>query len=478
MECDALALVRRPEPGAQSVAEFWRKYGEPMRAENRAACEKIANALEDDWSVATEGPAEGMLCLWYHDVQQLCEDCGGKRGWAVAVEDRLGSKFKRMESSVPSSAQLAVQGGGSVGTSRVGSSASSNIPKLSMKLLAEGTLSTTSIPRARLLKCLVETKDPSVQQITREEKSNIIQEVFSWRAEQKAMGLDKGLTKINSNQLNIEFPYHPGAPWKKSLRYMSGNRGRSDAAVRAENAQVVSHARPPPHPLPSPPHHIYLPQALYSKKRLSLSAAGLDEEARKVIRERAPALIFVEDHSAVQDDEMGIAFEDGGDPQPADASALAIGAGADAAARSALAPIDGNRPAQHPSAAEKRRRTQEHKAQGLQQLACQIAASQPPAGGAPPPQPPQPPPQPPQPPQPPPPPPLPPSFGQHVAPQTDGHVPAAKAKRAGSKSNATKTANKTTNPKPKAAPKKQQKLAAPPPKKQKTAPAVPQVAPE
>ena len=48
-----------------------------MRPDNKAACEKIALAMEDEYSVASGGPAMAPLCLWLHDVQKTCEECGG-----------------------------------------------------------------------------------------------------------------------------------------------------------------------------------------------------------------------------------------------------------------------------------------------------------------------------------------------------------------------------------------------------------------
>ena len=224
-----LSLVRE-----ETVNEFWSSYGEPMRPDNKAACAKIALAMEDEYSVASGGPATAQLCLWLHDVQKTCEECGGKRGWALAVEARLGGLFKRMPTSVPASAALFEPASGTslkALVKRGKITQLQSLPKYSDELIRAGKLDSMRISDARLEECLVDTEDPLTTRISTTEKSNVLQCCFEWRLARKSVGQDKNLSRVMARQLRNKFPHIPGAEWKKSLKYLSGNRGRKDAEV-------------------------------------------------------------------------------------------------------------------------------------------------------------------------------------------------------------------------------------------------------
>jgi hypothetical protein len=239
-----------PRFQSQSIAQFWENYSASMRAENKAVCAKIAIAMEDDWSLATDGPADAMLGLWLHDVQDMIEAAGGKRGWALGVESQLTGQFKRMQkSAVPESARLVASESARLVASDADSTSGEHaasagagplavisnqmsVPKYSETLRKAGTLDKVAIPHARLDACLEETVNPQTTRIKRKEKSNILQEVNAWRVERASVGRDKDLTKLLARQLTARFPYIPGAPWKSSLKYLSGNRGRKEVEVR------------------------------------------------------------------------------------------------------------------------------------------------------------------------------------------------------------------------------------------------------
>ena len=175
--------------GQETTAAFWRRHAANMCAKNKAICDKIAEALEDDWGIAD---AESMSALYLHDIHAVIEAAGGKAKWALAIEHRLPTPFRRQPiAGVPPSAALVVPSAGSTGDppphgSQPTAGASAKY-KVGAKIVRDGAIAATPLDPKWLDACLFATVKPKEQTLHKDEKAAILHVIYNWRIKNKSV---------------------------------------------------------------------------------------------------------------------------------------------------------------------------------------------------------------------------------------------------------------------------------------------------
>ena len=210
-----------------AVDAFWTLMASRMKLERMQTCRDIASGLEDEYGCISIG---SMLSLHLHDAETLFEKLGGKRGWTRTVEHILGKQFKRLATSgVPDSAKLGEPGGTLV------QPRSARFPKepLGAYLTRAGKLDELLIPEHVLDDAITETRCPSGNTLSKNDKKAVCCAVWCWLLTQYAfVGNCIILFKHLAKQLKKKFPFISGAVWHKSLGYRAENGRRPNAIVR------------------------------------------------------------------------------------------------------------------------------------------------------------------------------------------------------------------------------------------------------
>ena len=252
------ALVLADAGAVTTTSELLRRHCANMTEANQVCGQKIAFALENEWGIAD---ADCLPSMWLHDIQEVIEAAGGNKRWALALEYKLATPFKRLPTNEPPSAILALGSAGPIGSdtgvkvSSEGRGASANY-KLGPKVARGGNLASNTFTADELEGCLISTRDPKKQKITKPEKANILQYIYNWRIRRKSAGRDHLLfQRVLLPVLEPNFPHIPGAPWAAALNNSAGNRSRVDITVRHPTSLRAHLAHCAKAPTPSPAHN-------------------------------------------------------------------------------------------------------------------------------------------------------------------------------------------------------------------------------
>ena len=195
---------------------------------------EIANKLEEDHLCVTIDSLGG---LYWHDVENVVLEAGGKAGWVKSIQRLAGTTFMDLNKGAPASAALIPPPSAAPAQTHAticaaGRAAIAAGEQLGARLEREGTLSKLSPPWGRLDAVIVECQDFTQEPLSYQDKKAVNMELWKWIFEQ--YGYTGGCSILRKHlAMKLSSRYKVGgAPWIRSLKYRSKNPRRS-SCVRA-----------------------------------------------------------------------------------------------------------------------------------------------------------------------------------------------------------------------------------------------------